>query len=67
MDRQAIARRLVALRGNRSQEEASKAMGVSKSALSMYETGQRIPRDEIKVKIAAYYGKSIQSIFFNTN
>ena len=65
MNRQLIAKRLIDLRGKRTQEEVSKSIGVSKSALSMYETGQRIPRDEVKVKISAFYGKSIQSIFFN--
>jgi putative transcriptional regulator len=30
----------------------------------MYENGQRIPRDEIKMKISQYYGQSVQEIFF---
>ncbi|QHF59202.1 hypothetical protein Bateq7PJ16_3396 [Bacillus subtilis] len=31
----------------------------------MYETGQRIPRDEIKIKLADYYQKTVQQIFFD--
>ena len=30
----------------------------------MYENDQRVPRDSIKVKLAGYYKKSVQSIFF---
>ncbi|MCH4205165.1 MAG: hypothetical protein LKF53_02075 [Solobacterium sp.] len=30
----------------------------------MYETGKRVPRDEIKMKISKYYKKSVGSIFF---
>ena len=30
----------------------------------MYENGERIPRDETKIKIAAYYGKTVEEIFF---
>nr|DAZ75624.1 MAG TPA: repressor protein C2 [Caudoviricetes sp.] len=31
----------------------------------MYENGERIPRDGIKLKIAEYYQKSVQEIFFD--
>ena len=54
---------LIKLRGERSQEEVAKALGISVSALSMYEQGNRIPRDEIKVKMAEYYGISIEYLF----
>lgn len=67
MNKNAIANKLVKLRGNRSQEEVAKAVNISTSALSMYENGSRIPRDEIKIKLAKYYGKSVQYIFFNKN
>ena len=60
-----MGRRLIELRGNRTQEEVAKDLGISKSALSMYEMGQRIPRDQIKIKISEYYQKSIPYIFFN--
>ena len=63
MNKNAIANRLVELRGNRSQEEVAKAVNISASALSMYENGSRVPRDEIKIKLAAFYGKSVQFIF----
>jgi len=60
-----IGKRLIELRGNKTQDEVAKALGISRSAIGMYETGERVPRDNIKLKIALYYGKTIQSIFFN--
>nr|DAX92599.1 MAG TPA: helix-turn-helix domain protein [Caudoviricetes sp.] len=60
----AIGERLRRLRGDRTLKEVSERVGISKSALSMYENGARIPRDEIKIKLANYYKKTIQSIFF---
>ena len=64
MDSEKIARKLVELRGDRSRQEVSNALGISLSALAMYENGDRIPRDETKVRIATYYGKSVEEIFF---
>ena len=63
MDRAKISKNLIALRGEKSREEVAYNIGISSSALSMYETGQRVPRDEIKLKIAEYYGVDVQSIF----
>lgn len=64
MDVGGIAKRLVELRGNRTQEEVANALGISTSALSMYECGERIPRDNIKLRISAYYNEPIHKIFF---
>ena len=64
MDAKKIAERLIALRGNRTQAEVAQAIGVSPSAYSMYETGERIPRDEIKKRIAEYFRRSVTTIFF---
>ena len=46
MDKSVISERLVKLRGTKSQEEVARATGISPSALSMYENGERVPRDE---------------------
>ena len=64
MDAKAIGKRLVELRGKKTQEEVANALGISSSALSMYERGERIPRDNIKIRISAYYQKPIHKIFF---
>lgn len=52
------------LRGDKSQSEVAKAVNISDSALSAYEANERTPRDEVKVRIARYYGKTVQEIFF---
>lgn len=57
-------KRLIELRGDKSQEEVAKDIGIATSTLGMYETERRIPRDSIKIIIANYYGKSVQDIFF---
>lgn len=61
-----IGEKLRKLRGTRSSAEVSAALGISRSALSMYENGNRIPRDEVKVAIANYYKVPVQDIFFVT-
>lgn len=52
------------LRGGKTQEEIAKDIGITKSAWAMYERGERIPRDEVKVKIAKYFGRTIEELFF---
>ena len=64
MDSEKIAQTLVELRGARPRAEVATALGVSVSALAMYETGDRIPRDETKRKIAQYYEKTVEEIFY---
>lgn len=58
------SRKLIELRGKRKREDVAKAVGISVSALAMYEQGERVPRDDIKVKLANYYKRSVGSIFF---
>lgn len=65
MDRIKIAKTLLELRGTKTQKTVADAVGIGTTALSMYENGDRIPRDDIKVKIAKYYNKEVQEIFFN--
>lgn len=57
--------KLKALRGEKSQDEVAKAVFISDSALSSYENGDRIPRDDVKRRLAQYYGKSVGEIFFD--
>lgn len=58
---------LVQLRGVKTQETVARDVGISVSALAMYETEKRVPRDEIKIKLADYYNRSVQEIFFDKN
>lgn len=64
MDSVKIGRKLLKLRGDKTQEVVAADLEISESALSMYEQGNRIPRDEIKVKLANYYNVSVQELFF---
>lgn len=64
-DKAVVGERLKALRGSRSQKEVADALGVTTMAISQYETGDRMPRDEIKVRLANYYKRSVTSIFYS--
>lgn len=66
MDGKQIGQKLIKLRGNRSQGEVAKALELTQSAISQYENGDRIPSDEIKIRIARYFGQSVESIFFES-
>lgn len=57
-------KKLVELRGEKSQQEVAKAIGIATSTLGMYEIEQRVPRDSVKRLIAKYYNKTVQEIFF---
>lgn len=63
-DKKIIGERLRNLRGDIPREVICSDVGISSSALAMYETGQRIPRDEIKVALARRYNTTVEAIFF---
>lgn len=67
MDNKKIGNELRKLREakNLTQLEVAKNIGISVSAINNYEVGIRIPRDEIKLKLANFYGKTVYEIFFN--
>lgn len=67
IDAKEIGKRLMMLRGDISREELANAIGISVSAVSMYENGERIPRDDIKIKIANFFARSVQEIFFDND
>ena len=56
-------RRLVKLRGERSQAEVASKIGIATSTLGMYETEQRMPRDTTKIALAKFYNTTVQDIF----
>jgi putative transcriptional regulator len=60
-----IGRRLRELRGGKNRDEVAKDLAISASSIGMYECGQRTPRDEVKIALADYYGKTVQAIFFD--
>lgn len=64
MNPKIVGSKLADLRGDLPQDIVANSVGISRSALSMYEQGNRIPRDEIKVKLARFYKTTVQDIFF---
>ena len=65
MDAVSIGRKLVELRGERTQQQVARDLEISDSAICAYETGARIPRDELKLRIAQYYGLTVGELFFD--
>ena len=59
-----LGRRLKELRGDRSRDKVAAAISLCVSALGMYECNKRIPRDDVKKRIADYFGVTIQQLFF---
>ncbi len=59
-----LGKKLKNLRGERRRDSVAADIGISSSALGMYENNMRIPRDGVKKKIAEYYGVTIQQLFF---
>lgn len=65
MDAIIIGKKLRELRGSMTQSELSRNIGVTTSAIGMYECGIRIPRDDIKIRFADFFGKSVEDIFYS--
>ena len=67
MERSDIAENLRLLRKRKgvSQTEVAQALGIPASTYNAYETGQNVPRDDMKKAIAKYFDRSVQFIFFN--
>lgn len=63
-----IGEKLATLRNDRNltQKELGIEVGVSTASIAMYELNERVPRDEIKKRIATFFGKTVQEIFFLT-
>lgn len=47
-----------------TQTALAEVLGVNVTTYNAWETGQNIPRDEMKKKIAEFYGLSVGYIFF---
>lgn len=67
MKKELIGLRLRELRNQKgiTREEVSIATGITLRAIEGYEGGERVPRDEVKLKLADFYQKSVQEIFFD--
>lgn len=65
MNRELISHRLRELRGEMTQQQLAAELGVADSSIGMYESGERIPKDEVKIKYAQFFHKTVQEIFFD--
>lgn len=65
MQGKTIGQKLRELRGKRTKREVAEAIGVSESSYVKYERDERHPNDATKVRLAKFFGKSVESIFFN--
>lgn len=64
VDRVITGKKLRELRGERTQQEVADAVGVTAMAISQYETGERSPSDTVKLRLANYFGQTVEAIFF---
>lgn len=52
------------LERNLSQTKVAKACKIAPQTISAYETGYRNPDDEVKLRLAKFYKRSVEEIFF---
>ena len=64
VDPKVLGKRLRELRGIRTRTGVAKALGISYSALSFYEDGERFPSEQTQHRIASYYGVSEDDLFY---
>ena len=66
LDAKLIGEKLMELRTKKgeTQKEVADAIGVAPSTYSMYENGERIPRDGIKVTLASHFKTTVHKLFF---
>lgn len=64
MDKTRIGEKLRELRGEKSQREVAEAVGTTAMAISLYESGERVPRDEIKIRLARYFDTTVDALFY---
>lgn len=55
----ALGRRLKQLRGNKTQDEVAKIIGISRARYSHYETGRSEPDNEVLQALAKYYAVTV--------
>ncbi|WP_371375280.1 helix-turn-helix transcriptional regulator [Sporomusa aerivorans] len=56
---------LLTLRGQKSRASVAKDLRITPQGLGLIERGERIPRPILMKRIADYYGKTVDEIFFD--
>lgn len=66
LDAKVIGGRIKKLREdmNISRSQLCENADISLSALTMYETGQRVPRDEVKIRLSRCLNTSLEGLFY---
>ena len=69
MDNNLLGSRIARLREEKelSQLELAKMLNISNTTLSQYESGKRVPSDEIKKQMADFFDVSIDYLLGRTN
>lgn len=64
-----LGKRIKSLREDKglNQLELAKILNISNTTLSQYETGQRIPSDEVKIQIAEYFNTTTDYLLGRTD
>ena len=62
-DAERIGKKLVELRGIRTQKGVANALDIAQNTLVNYEKGRRVPPTPVLKRMADYYGVSIDSFF----
>ena len=65
MNKTAKILRALRRRTGETQSDVAMAIGVAMSTYSMYERGERTPRDKIKLRISNHFSVPVQEIFFS--
>ena len=52
------------MRQGLTQNELAQSLGIAVSTISMYENGERVPSDEMKIKLAKCFGTTVGTLFF---
>lgn len=62
-----IGMRIAKLRKEKglTQEQLANAVGITRVAITQYENGERIPKDEIKIALSKVLKQQVGSLFYN--
>ena len=59
--------KMAELRGDRTLREIAREINIPYSTYAMIESGHRFPRKELAMKIANFYGVTVDELFFTKN
>ncbi|PTM59583.1 helix-turn-helix transcriptional regulator [Desmospora activa] len=57
-------KKMMALRGDRSQKTVAKELGMPQSTYAMIEAGHRFPRRDLQFRMARYFRTTVDELFF---